>query len=1199
MRTRIARWVLMLAVVLGVPAPLSAAGNPALAPTVPPRQSEWLERHPTIILGLYDSGWPPFEAIEEGKPVGLGYDYLQAVAERLGVTVQVRLYRNWTEVLDAACRGEVDVVMNVALTADRTRCMVYTRAYLDAPLALVARPDDTRTSTDPDLRGLRVVTEEAFVTSDQVRARFPAARQVSAANTAGALTMVTRGAADVYIGNAYVAAAVIEQEHLTDISVLRPSDLPPERLHFGVPHAKQPLAEALDTALASLGQAERDTIARRWLRTPQWSTQSRLILGNAERRVLATPLRMGFAPNATPLGFIDANGHASGVAGDYLKQLRMVGAHLIRVPAHDWFEVREQARRGDVDVVLGMPNDSAYLGPDWVFSQPFITVPNVIVTATGSASVLDVADLDRLSILLSDPDRLRGYILQHAPNARIVPARSAEQALARLANGDADAYVGNLALVDRIVRERYPAQLHVAAPAGFNDQFSLAVKRQYAPLATTFDRVLVNMTPREHEAIRNDWLSAEYRSGIDWRDAVRWAVPIALILLTALLVHGWGYLRLRREVATRRRVEQRLAEVTDNLPAIVYQARRGADGRLSLPYIVGDMEAMFGLSAAEAMADESRVMAQLDAQDRPRVLQVLERAALDFTGLDMEFRTYPRGVLHWIRARALPYAAEDGAVLWSGYWVDVTEARAQADALADAKAAAERATAAKADFLATMSHEIRTPMSGVLGMLEMLSHTQLDAEQRKVIEVIEDSAQMLRQILDDILVYSRIEAGALPLEPRPVALPSLLDNVQQLLAPQASAKGLQLSLRVDDAVAALHLADGVRLRQIAFNLLSNAIKFTEQGQVAITLDCVENLDDAQRLRLVVTDTGIGISAEQRERLFKPFAQAEVGTSRKYGGTGLGLSICQRLVALMHGQLEMHSVPGEGTRVTVELTLPRLPGEGHADIGRMPVPEVEPLPAALAERRILVVEDHPTNQVLMQWRLQQLGMAHELAEDGEQALAKLASTGYHLVITDCRMPVMDGYQMTRRLRERERDSGATRVPVIALTASTLDADVQRCREAGMDDVLAKPVALATLRQILLRWLPGGSDGSDGSVDAAAPVPAALPGALPGRAAIEARFGSGHVAQVLIDSMREATEADLLRGRSAVQAQDAAVLTDVLHRIAGGLGTLGADALAVQAQALMAQVKEVGTPAVEASLAAFERQLRDYLQALQAQ
>jgi len=266
---------------------------------------------------------------------------------------------------------------------------------------------------------------------------------------------------------------------------------------------------------------------------------------------------------------------------------------------------------------------------------------------------------------------------------------------------------------------------------------------------------------------------------------------------------------------------------------------------------------------------------------------------------------------------------------------------------------------------------------------------------------------------------------------------------------------------------------------------------------------------------------------------------------------------------------------------------------------MPVPEVEPLPAALAERRILVVEDHPTNQVLMQWRLQQLGMAHELAEDGEQALAKLASTGYHLVITDCRMPVMDGYQMTRRLRERERDSGATRVPVIALTASTLDADVQRCREAGMDDVLAKPVALATLRQILLRWLPGGSDGSDGSVDAAAPVPAALPGALPGRAAIEARFGSGHVAQVLIDSMREATEADLLRGRSAVQAQDAAVLTDVLHRIAGGLGTLGADALAVQAQALMAQVKEVGTPAVEASLAAFERQLRDYLQALQAQ
>jgi len=708
----------------------------------------------------------------------------------------------------------------------------------------------------------------------------------------------------------------------------------------------------------------------------------------------------------------------------------MVGAHLVQVPAHDWFEGREQVRRGEVDAVMGIPNDSAYLGPDWVFSQPFITVPNVIVVGSDSPAVLGLDDLDGRSILLSDPDRLRGYVLQRAPNARIVPARSAEQALARLADGDADAYVGNLAMVARLVRERYPAQLHVTAPAGFNDALSLAVRREYAPLATTFDRVLVGMTPREHEAIRSDWLAAEYRNELDWRSIARWAVPLALVLLTAILVHGWGHWRLRREVAMRRSLEQRLAEVTDNLPATVYQARRDSRGRFSFPYIAGDMEALFGLTVADAMADESRVMAQIDPQDRQRVRHALEQASRDFAPLDMEFRTSPHGDVRWVRSRALPYAIDDGAMLWSGYWVDVTEARAQADALAVAKAAAERAAAAKADFLATMSHEIRTPMSGVLGMVEVLSHTPLDGEQRRIIAVIEDSAQMLRHILDDILDYSRIEAGGLRLELQPVGLRGLLDNVRQLLSPQASVKGLALQLQVDPAVAPMHLGDGMRLRQIVFNLLSNAIKFTEQGRVSMALAVVREEDGAQWLRLAVTDSGIGISDEQRERLFKPFAQADAAISRQYGGTGLGLSICQRLVALMGGQLDLSSVPGEGTEVVVQLPLPVVPAAEPSDAVTGNDPAADALPETLRRRRILVVEDHPTNQALMRWRLQQLGLTHEVAVHGQAALDLLEDAAFDLVITDCRMPVLDGYAMTRRQRERERARGTPRMPVVA-------------------------------------------------------------------------------------------------------------------------------------------------------------------------
>lgn len=1189
MRVHVVRWLVLFVLAIAASVSVSAAPPPALSP----RQSEWLGRHPTIILGMYDSGWPPFESMRDGKPVGLGYDYLSLLTKQLGVQVKVRMYRDWTDVLDAACRGEVDLVMNITLTADRTRCMVYTRPYADAPLALVGRPGDTRASADPDLRGLRVVTEREFVTSEEVRARFPAARRVIAANTTAALAMVGKGEADVYIGNAYVATTLIAEQRLTDVALLRPSDLPPERLHFGVPNAKQPLAEALDAGLGALAETERERLQRRWLKTPEWSVQSQMILGNAEKRVLATPLRLAFAPNAAPLAFLDAANQPSGVAAEYLRLLRNVGAHLNHVPAHDWFDTREQLRRGDVDAIMGIPNDSTYLGDDWVFSQPFITVPNVIVTASGSPSVLGIRDLDGRSILLTDPDRLRGYILQQAPNARIVPARSAELALARLAHGDADAYIGNLALVDRIVRERYPAQLHVAAPAGFSDRLSLAVKRQYAPLATTFDRMLVNMSAREHEAIRSDWLSAEYRSDLDWRGIARWAVPLALVLLTALLVHGWGHWRLRNEVAMRRRAEQRLAEVTDNLPAIVYQGRRERDGRLSLPYIAGDTEALFGVTSAEAMADESVLMDRIDERDRAGVRQAMERAARDFTALDMEFRTSPRGTLRWVRSRALPYDADDGALLWSGYWVDVTEARAQADALALAKAAAERATAAKSEFLATMSHEIRTPMSGVLGMVEVLSHTSLDGEQRRIIGVIEDSAQMLRQILDDLLDYSKIEAGALSLQPHPVALRALLGNVQQLLAPQAMAKGLELRIDIDDDVAAMHLTDGMRLRQIAFNLLSNAIKFTHAGEVDIALTVLDtDAEGAQQLRLTVRDTGIGISAEQRERLFAPFAQADAATSRQYGGTGLGLSICQRLVAMMHGTLTLHSVPGEGTRVEVLLTVPTVPFEEQPGAAEEQA-QTLPLPAALLQRRVLIVEDHPTNQALMGWRMQQLGLPHVLAENGEQALALLARTRFDLVLTDCRMPVMDGYAMTRRIREQERDRGSARLPVIALTASAMEDDLQRCREAGMDDLLAKPVALAALRHALLQWLPEG----DPLASAAAQAPGASD-APPDRAALVRRFGSAHVAGVLIESLCTASADDLVQLQAALEAQAGPALVDVLHRLVGGLATLGADALAARARGLMDSVDEDGVAAHAGAISAFDAALRAYLVQLQA-
>ena len=1197
MRRWAVRGLLLLLAVLALPV-AQAQPAPGLLP-LSPLQREYLVAHPTIVVGQYDSGWPPFESLRDGEQVGLGPDYLSHLAGQLGVKVEARRYPDWTSVLDAACRGEIDVVMNVGLSADRTRCMVYTAAYSEAPLALVGRPDDLRASDMPDLDGLRVVIEQDFLTGPQVRARFPRARQLVANDTLSALQMVIDDKADVYIGNAFVATELIASRRLQGVALLRPSDLPPERLHFGIPNSKQPLAEALDLALAATSQAQRDALAQRWLSPPHWSASAQLALSQAEKRVLEQPLMIGFAPNAAPLSFTGEDGRPSGLASEYLQRLMQAGANLKVENSHDWYEVREKARRGELQAVMGIPVDSRYLGPDWVFSQPFISVPNVIVVRSDGESLLGLADLQGKRVLLSDPERVRGYVQQQAPQARIIAARSAEQALQRLLEGEADAYVGNLAVVDHLLRSRFPGRMQVAAPAGFNDQLALAVDRRHAALATTFDRLLLQMTPRKREALRSAWLAVEYRNGVDWSNLLRWGVPVLMVLLTALLVHGVGHWRLRREVAGRRQLEQRLAEVTDNLPAVVYQARRDADGTLSFPFIAGDLPALFGITRQQAEQDARVLLGRVEQEDRARILHSIEQAAHQFAPLILEFRLRSDGEgVRWVRSQAHPYAAEEGAVIWSGYWVDVSEARMQADALAAAKADAEQAAEAKSRFLATMSHEIRTPMSGVLGMLEVLAHSPLDSEQQRILGVIEDSAQMLRQILDDILDYSRLEAGALRLEPVPQPLRPLLESVCRLMSAQASARGLELHVQIDPQLAAAHEVDGVRLRQIVFNLLSNAIKFTARGEVRLQLEVLGPTadDGSQPLCLSVTDTGIGIAPEQLQHLFAPFTQAGAYIQRDHGGTGLGLSICQRLVQMMGGELELHSTLGEGTRAEVRLALVEA-GRGDVEALVAEQEQAALLPPALREARVLVIEDHPTNQAMMAWRLQQLGVPHVLLGDGQQALDRLSSEAFDLVITDCRMPVLDGFGFTRLLREREGRTGQPRLTVLALTASVLDDDARRCREAGMDEVLAKPLSLATLRTALLRWLPQAQGQSfDAPVQETVADDAEV---LPDLATLQQRYGSRAVAEQLRDSLLQASESDLAAVQRAVRAGDRATAALHLHRQAGGLGAIGASALAGQANALVERLQDAteADPApVFAAVTAFVERLQHQLQRL---
>jgi PAS domain S-box-containing protein len=402
---------------------------------------------------------------------------------------------------------------------------------------------------------------------------------------------------------------------------------------------------------------------------------------------------------------------------------------------------------------------------------------------------------------------------------------------------------------------------------------------------------------------------------------------------------------------------------------------------------------------------------------------------------------------------------------------DVTDARRAAEALERAAAEAQAANTAKSVFLANMSHEIRTPLNGVLGMVQAMAMGDLDPEQRERLAVIRHSGEALLSILNDALDLSKIEAGKLDLEEIEFDLSDLLQSTRLMFATAASAKGLDFTLTVGPSADGRYLGDPTRIRQILHNLISNAVKFTSAGAVCVD---VERADG--RLRIAVGDTGEGVSPAQRGKLFEKFVQADASTTRRHGGTGLGLAICKDLAALMGGDIQLESDLGQGSTFTFSLALERIgEAQGPALQGDIAAAAAQGL-----DLRILAAEDNPMNQLVLTTLLGQAGVHPVMVANGREAVEAWRREDWDVVLMDVQMPVMDGLDATRAIRSEESASGRRRTPIIALTANAMAHQVAEYRAAGMDGLVAKPIATASLYQALEDVLAHAEDGAAAEV-----------------------------------------------------------------------------------------------------------------------
>ena len=439
--------------------------------------------------------------------------------------------------------------------------------------------------------------------------------------------------------------------------------------------------------------------------------------------------------------------------------------------------------------------------------------------------------------------------------------------------------------------------------------------------------------------------------------------------------------------------------------------------------------------------------------------------------LDVEYRIRtPGGREKWIRDQAFPIRDEDGRLMrLVGIAEEVTLQKRYEAELIRSREDADAANEAKSRFLANMSHEIRTPMNGVIGMIQLLTETELTHEQRQFADTALSSGQVLLTLINDILDLSKIEAGKIVLEERAFDVRHTIMGVGELLRGSAAAKGIPLTSQVSKDIPEVLVGDAHRLLQVLINLCANAIKFTERGEVAIAVELVDGSESQATVRFTVTDSGIGIRADQVGAIFKPFTQADASTTRKHGGTGLGLTIAKQLVDKMGGSMGVESREGVGSTFwfTAVVRVGNPEAAKGVQLAMVPVEEVGvPDAAAKSLVKILVAEDNPTNQIVVRAQLKKLGYSADVVGNGAQALAALKRTGYDIILMDCEMPVMDGYEATRLIRAMNPGSLA----IIALTAHAMSGARDQCTRAGMNDFLSKPLDLHKLGEAIEKWSP---------------------------------------------------------------------------------------------------------------------------------
>ncbi|MBK5477774.1 transporter substrate-binding domain-containing protein [Pseudomonas sp. TH21] len=1105
----------------------------------------WLRGKGTLVLGSSAPDYSPFSITSNRHDYeGITADYAQLMEQLLHVKVRVQRYASRNEVLAALKAGDVDMLgsSNGYEAADPE--LQLSEAYAEDQPTLVSRVGDSQ-NLDPELAGKRVAMLYHYLPPKAVEAFYPKASLQLYPSTLSAIGAVAFGQADVYLGDAISANYLINRNYLNNVQLADFSRMEVSNFSFSVKRDNTRLLRIINASLAAIPVTERQTILRRWSAGgASIPGQHPLHFSVSEQRWLdRNPrLRVAIDEDFLPMSFYSDEGEFRGISADVLAKVALrTGLKFDIQRVSSVREMIDAITSNKADLLITItPSEEreAVLR----FTRPYLATPFVLVSRTtaGSPNTLDDMHGKRLAVISGDSSR--DMLTEQYPDIRLVDADSAHDAMQKVANGEADAAVNSLITARYMISRQYRDRLRITSTVGVtNSRMAFATARGSLELFSILDKALLSIAPEEMDELTNRWRSEVVVGDSYWlrnRSAIIQGFVIAAVLLVIAL--GWiAYLRML--MRKRKQAEQALSDQVEFMRVLINGTPhpiyvRDREGKLLicnsgyLEVFAVEREQVIGKTvldgvlgdpdeAAAYHRDYLRVMDSGEAQLQDRSLSMPDGRVLT--------------IYHWM----LPYRSSTGDV--SGMiagWIDISERQRL---LEDVNAA----NRAKTTFLATMSHEIRTPMNAVIGMLELATKkADQGVMDRFAIDVASGAARGLLDLIGDILDIARIESGRLSLNPERANLRELLESVVRIFEGLARQKQLQLQLDLDAGVNGDVLIDPLRFKQIVSNLLSNAIKFTAQGHVRLSVR-TQMSKEQLGVRLQVEDSGMGIGEEDQKRLFSPFTQAGNNDQSARSGSGLGLVISRTLCEMMGGRLTLDSTLGQGTRIDVRLDLTTL--EPLTDI----VP-VEDEPALTNHAlNILVIDDYPANRQLLTQQLNYLGHRVEDAEDGAHGLRAWRNGQFDVVITDCNMPLMNGYELARAIRAEETARGSPPSLILGFTANAQPEEKGRCLAAGMDDCLFKPISLKDLSARLAGLATEQGDAAGFSADDDIDL-----------TSVE-HLAGGDIDSIksLLGDLAASNEQDMARLMQLFTRHDLQGLADIAHRVKGGARIIKAQRL----------------------------------------